>query len=99
MLRRCEKDRKSNSNEDLKKLEHENKELMDRLNAQMNERKKEIEYWVTERATMREMINQLESAKVENEMEKDNTKSSKVIKDDPDVKVKNLKKKLSSKIK
>lgn len=31
MLRRNEKDRKSNQNEDLKRLENENKELIDRL--------------------------------------------------------------------
>lgn len=41
---------------------------MERLNQEMNERKREIEYWVTERATMREMIDQLESEKVENIM-------------------------------
>ncbi|CDW71439.1 UNKNOWN [Stylonychia lemnae] len=99
MLRRCEKDRKSISNEDLKKLEHENKNLMEKLNQQMNERKKEIEFWVTERATMREMINQLECEKVENDIEKDNNSKSKYARDDPEAKVKNLKKKLSSKIK
>lgn len=56
MLRRNEKERKINVNDDQKKLETENKQLIDRLNKEMNERKREIEYWVTERATMREMI-------------------------------------------
>ena len=56
MLRRNEKDRKSNVNQELQNLEQENKQLIDRLNQEMNQRKQEIEYWVTERATMREMI-------------------------------------------
>ena len=56
MLRRNEKEKKNSSSEDLKNLEEENKNLMRKLNSEIEERKKEIEYWVAERATMREII-------------------------------------------
>ena len=38
--------------------------LSEQLEEQITERKREIEYWVSERATMREMIEQLENEKV-----------------------------------
>ena len=38
--------------------------LSEQLEQQITERKREIEYWVSERATMREMIEQLENEKV-----------------------------------
>jgi hypothetical protein len=53
MLRRTEKDRKSSESTDLKRLETEKQHLMERLEKEIHERKKEIEFWVTERATMR----------------------------------------------
>ena len=56
MLRRNEKEKKNSSSEELKNLEVENKNLMRKLNSEIEERKKEIEYWVAERATMREII-------------------------------------------
>eukprot|EP00347_Sterkiella_histriomuscorum_P007164 403350016 len=111
MLRRNEKDRKSNVNQELQNLEQENKQLIDRLNQEMNQRKQEIEYWVTERATMREMIDQLESEKVEqivsNDQEispKDNKKvgqsnNSGKEKEKAEKKAKDMKKKLEIKLK
>lgn len=65
MLRRNEKERKNTKTDDLKKLETENRELVEKLNREIGDRKKEIEFWVQERATMREMIDQLENDKVE----------------------------------
>lgn len=66
MLRKNQKDMRAGvSSEEVKRLEQENKELVDRLHREIEERKREIEFWVTERATMREMIDQLESEKVE----------------------------------
>ena len=65
MLRRNEKERKNTKTDDLKKLETENRELVDKLNREIGDRRKEIEFWVHERATMREMIDQLENDKVE----------------------------------
>ena len=65
MLRRNEKERNNTKTDDLKKLETENRELVDKLNREIGDRKKEIEFWVQERATMREMIDQLENDKVE----------------------------------
>ncbi len=40
----------------MKKVVEENAELGARLQEMMEERRKEVEYWVSERATMREMI-------------------------------------------
>ena len=37
----------------MKKLEQEKKELTEKLEREIHERKREIEFWVTERATMR----------------------------------------------
>lgn len=48
----------------MKKVVEENAELGARLQEMMEERRKEVEYWVSERATMREMIEQLENDKV-----------------------------------
>jgi|LauGreDrversion4_2_1035121.scaffolds.fasta_scaffold75506_2 hypothetical protein len=64
MLRRVDKDRRAGETEDIKRLEELNQELQEKLESQLDERKREIEYWVSERATMREMIEQLESEKV-----------------------------------
>lgn len=64
MLRRVDKDRRAGETEDLKRLEDLNAELQGKLEAQLEERKREIEYWVSERGTMRELIEQLESEKV-----------------------------------
>ena len=38
---------------------------MERLSREVQDRKKEIEFWVTERATMRQMIDHLENERVE----------------------------------
>lgn len=81
----------------------------------MEDRKKEIEYWVTERATMRQMIDQLENQKVEseafleNQVSKDSSsplrvkdakKMSKKEKEKAEAKkAKDLKRKISSKLK
>lgn len=57
MLRKNQKEMRGGaSSEEVKRLEQENKELIDRLHREIEERKREIEFWVTERATMREMI-------------------------------------------
>ena len=45
-------------------LQAENKQLVQRFNEQLDERKKEIEFWVQERALMRDKIDALESANV-----------------------------------
>ena len=46
MLRRNEKERKNTKTDDLKKLETENRELVEKLNREIGDRKKEIEFWV-----------------------------------------------------
>jgi hypothetical protein len=56
MLRRVDRDRRGGESEEMKKVVEENAELAGRLQEMMEERRKEIEYWVSERATMREMI-------------------------------------------
>ncbi len=56
MLRRVDRDRRGGESEDMKKVVEENAELGARLQEMMEERRKEVEYWVSERATMREMI-------------------------------------------
>ena len=56
MLRRVDKDRRSGESDEVRKVMDQNSELSDRLEEVMAERKREIEYWVSERATMREMI-------------------------------------------
>ena len=56
MLRRVDKDRRSGESDEVRKVMEQNSELSDRLEEVMAERKREIEYWVSERATMREMI-------------------------------------------
>jgi hypothetical protein len=56
MLRRVDRDRRGGESEEMKKVVEENVELAGRLQEMMEERRKEIEYWVSERATMREMI-------------------------------------------
>lgn len=66
MLRRVDKDRRAGETDEIKKIQVENDELKQRLEQQLDERKREIEYWVSERATMREMIEQLENEKVAN---------------------------------
>ena len=45
----------------LDQLKAENKQLVLKFNEQLDERKKEIEFWVQERAQMRDKIDQLES--------------------------------------
>lgn len=64
MLRRVDKDRRNGENEEIKRLQDENNELNERLNQHIDDRRKEVEYWVSERATMRQMIEQLENEKV-----------------------------------
>lgn len=56
MLRRVDRDRRGGESEEMKKMVEENAELGAKLHEMMEERRKEIEYWVSERATMREMI-------------------------------------------
>ena len=48
----------------MKRIVEENGELAARIEEMVAERKREIEYWVSERATMREMIEQLENDKI-----------------------------------
>ena len=43
------------------KVEEENEMLVKRFNEQIEERKKEIEFWVSERANMRDRIEELEN--------------------------------------
>lgn len=64
MLRRVDKDRRSGESEEVRKVMDENNELNARLEEIIVERKREIEFWVNERATMREMIEQLENQKL-----------------------------------
>ena len=45
----------------LDQLKKENQQLVVKFNEQLDERKKEIEFWVQERAQMRDKIDQLES--------------------------------------
>ncbi|TNV88004.1 hypothetical protein FGO68_gene12191 [Halteria grandinella] len=66
MLRRVDKDRRAGETDEIKKVQEENEELKQRMEQSLDERKREIEYWVSERATMREMIEQLENEKVAN---------------------------------
>ena len=56
MLRRVDKDRRSGESDEVRKVMEQNSEISDRLEEVLAERKREIEYWVSERATMREMI-------------------------------------------
>jgi N-methylhydantoinase B/oxoprolinase/acetone carboxylase alpha subunit len=64
MLRRVDKDRRQVDPEDYRRLQSENQSLAEHLDQQIAERKREIEFWVSERATMREMIEQLENEKL-----------------------------------
>ncbi len=64
MLRRVDKERRGGESEDVKRIVEENGELAARIEEMVAERKREIEYWVSERATMREMIEQLENDKI-----------------------------------
>ncbi len=64
MLRRVDKERRGGESEDVKRIVEENSELAARIEEMVAERKREIEYWVSERATMREMIEQLENDKI-----------------------------------
>ena len=63
MLRKNQKDKVKGESEEVRRLEQENRELAESLSEEVASRKKEVEYWITERATMREMIDQLESDK------------------------------------
>jgi hypothetical protein len=56
MLRRVDKDRRTGDTEEVRRYMEENAELQARIEEMGAERKREIEYWVSERATMREMI-------------------------------------------
>lgn len=47
---------------ELTRVEEENKLLAQRLELQCDERKHEIDFWIAERAQMRERIEQLENA-------------------------------------
>jgi hypothetical protein len=64
MLRRVDKDRRGGESEEVRRVVEENREMAARIEEMVEERKKEVEYWVSERATMREMIEQLENDKV-----------------------------------
>lgn len=64
MLRRVDKERRGGETEEVRRVAEENRELVLRIEEMEAERKREIEYWVSERATMREMIEQLENEKV-----------------------------------
>jgi len=92
VLRKCEKDRKAGTPDELKRLEQENKELAEKLQREIEERKNEIEYWVAERATMRKMIDQLESEKVDGAMDAP-------VREVNDKEMSKVKKKLKSKLK
>ena len=59
MLRKAQKEIRDGSH--VAKLEEENKMLVKRFNEQIEERRKEIEFWVQERANMRDRIEALES--------------------------------------
>ena len=59
MLRKAQKDIRDGSR--VGKLEEENEMLVKRFNEQIEERKKEIEFWVGERANMRDRIDELEN--------------------------------------
>ena len=59
MLRQNQKDIRDGGA--LEHLRSENKELVVKFNGQLDERKNEIEFWVQERAQMRDKIDQLES--------------------------------------
>ena len=59
MLRKTQKEVRDGSR--VTKLEEENQMLVQRFNEQIEERKKEIEFWVQERAKMRDRIEELES--------------------------------------
>jgi hypothetical protein len=56
MLRRVDKDRRTGDTEEVRRYIEENAELQARIEDMGAERKREIEFWVSERATMREMI-------------------------------------------
>ena len=59
MLRKSQKEIRDGSH--VTKLEEENKMLVQRFNEQIEERRKEIEFWVQERTNMRDRIEELES--------------------------------------
>ena len=59
MLRKAQKEIRDGSQ--VAKLEEENEMLVKRFNEQIEERKKEIEFWVSERANMRDRIEELEN--------------------------------------
>lgn len=58
MLRQNQKEIRDGSA--MEQLRLENKQLVAKFNEQLDERKKEIEFWVQERAQMRDKIDQLE---------------------------------------
>ena len=59
MLRKTQKEIRDGSH--VAKIEEENEMLVKRFNEQIEERKKEIEFWVSERASMRDKIDELEN--------------------------------------